>query len=348
MREQTPSAKADTVPIVDLRYDTVSFLSDYGLRDEFVGVVHSVIASLEPQARVIDVGHEIPRHDVRAGGLMLARSAQYLKMGVVLAVVDPGVGTDRRALAVEVGDGASVLVGPDNGLLAPAVAMVGGASRVVSLTNEEFHLPSPGPTFDGRDVFAPVAAHLCQGVPLDEFGEMVDPAGLVPGVLPVSELADGEISAEVLWIDTFGNIQINADPDEVASAFGDTVVLRSGGTERLAHRVRSFGDVPTGGVGLLVDSYGLLALVTNRSSAAAELDIHEGDELILVAPDEDGSAPPVSQAVPVALGRKASSPNTNSPIDPDSAHSAGSADSAGSSAGKSSGLDPETESEDHS
>ena len=162
------------------RHDTISFLSDYGIDDEFVGVVHSVLRSIAPHAVIVDVTHGIAAHDVRAGGLALARSAQYLCPGVVLAVVDPGVGTDRRAVAVEVGDGESVLVGPDNGLLAPAVAMVGGADRAVSLTDLTWHLPTPGSTFDGRDVFAPVAAHLATGVDLAELGDQIQPAGLFP------------------------------------------------------------------------------------------------------------------------------------------------------------------------
>src|SRR4051812_25740095 len=152
------------------RYDTITFLSDYGLTDEFVGVVKSVIRTIAPDVRVIDLTHEIEPHDIRGGGLALARSAQYLAPGIVLAVVDPGVGTPRRAIAIEVGEGQSFLVGPDNGLLAPAVAMVGGADRAVELTNDEYHLPAPGPTFAGRDIFAPVAAHLALGVPLEEFG----------------------------------------------------------------------------------------------------------------------------------------------------------------------------------
>ena len=114
-------------------YDTISFLSDYGTVDEFVGVVHSVIHQLAPGTTVIDVSHHVPAHDVRAGGLTLARAAQYLAPGVVLAVVDPGVGTARRAVAIEVGDGGAVFIGPDNGLLAPAVAMVGGATRAESV-----------------------------------------------------------------------------------------------------------------------------------------------------------------------------------------------------------------------
>src|SRR5438270_11969676 len=119
------------------RFTTVSFLSDYGLADEFVGVVHSVIRSVAPEITVVDVPHRVPRHDVRAGGLALVRAVQYLAPGVVLAVVDPGVGTDRRAVAVEVGDGEACFVGPDNGLLASAVSMIGGATRAVELTNPE-------------------------------------------------------------------------------------------------------------------------------------------------------------------------------------------------------------------
>ena len=165
-------------------YDTISFLSDYGHADEFVGVVHSVIAAIAPHVRVVDVTHGVAACDIRAGGLALARAAQYLLPGVVLAVVDPGVGTSRRPVAVEVGDGASVLVGPDNGLLAPAVALVGGAGRAVELAGGDYRLeaqPELGSTFDGRDVFAPAAAHLCCGVPLSALGPPIDPATLMPG-----------------------------------------------------------------------------------------------------------------------------------------------------------------------
>ena len=155
------------------RYETITFLSDYGLADEFVGVVKSVVRSIAPDVTVIDLTHDVEPHDVRGGGLTLARSAQYLVPGVVLAVVDPGVGTPRRGIAIEVGDGQSILVGPDNGLLAPAVAMVGGADRAVALDNPEYQLPAPGPTFAGRDVFAPAAAHLCNGVDREEDGGIV-------------------------------------------------------------------------------------------------------------------------------------------------------------------------------
>jgi S-adenosyl-L-methionine hydrolase (adenosine-forming) len=271
-----------------LRYSTISFLSDYGLEDEFVGIVRSVVRSIAPDVAVIDVTHAVAPHDVRAGGLALARSAQYLCPGVVLAVVDPGVGSSRRAVAIEVGDGVSVLVGPDNGLLAPAVAMVGGATAAFELTNDEFHLPAPGPTFAGRDVFAPVAAHLCNGVPLREMGRELDPGELVPGVLPLSRVEDGAIVGEVLWVDRFGNLQLNVDPDELVP-FGSKLKLRFAGGERTADLAPSYADVRAGGVGLVVDSYGLVSIAADRGSAADELRLHAGSEVTLVPSTDDDS-----------------------------------------------------------
>lgn len=281
------------------RYDTISFLSDYGTHDEFVGVVHSVIRSLSPAVRVVDVTHHVPAYDVRAGALTLARSAQYLAPGVVVAVVDPGVGTERRRVAVEVGDGASILVGPDNGLLAPAVAMVGGATRAVELTNREYHLVAPGPTFDGRDVFAPVAAHLCNGVPLDEIGTDVDPATLLPTVIPLTREVDGGLEAEVLWIDGFGNAQLNVDPDELAS-FGDVVRVECDDVSRVAKRVEAFADLGVGEVGLVVDSYGLVALAADRESAAQMLKLSGGDAIRLEPIDDDAPSR-ADVTVPVQL-----------------------------------------------
>jgi len=271
-------------------FDTVSFLSDYGLADEFVGVVKAVIRAIAPAAKVIDVSHEVAPHDVRAGSLVLARSIQYLPPGVVLAVVDPGVGTSRRALAVEVGgddgpDDRSVLIGPDNGLLAPAVALAGGARRAVALTNEEWHLAAPGPTFAGRDIFGPAAAHLCAGVELDELGEPVDPFTLVPGLIPLSREEKGGVEGEVLWVDRFGNAQLNIGPDEI-DTMGSPIVVRIGERTRSAARVSSFAELSTGQVGLVVDSYGLLAVALDQRSAAAELALGPGD-LVRLEPTGD-------------------------------------------------------------
>ena len=149
------------------RNPTISFLSDFGTKDEFVGVVKSVIHSLAPNSKLIDITHEIKAHDIRSGGLTLARSAQYLDRGIILAIVDPGVGGSRKEVAIEVNGGDYVFVGPDNGLLPPAVAMLGESTRAVELTNSKFHLPSLSSRFGGRDIFAPVAAHLTLGIPLD-------------------------------------------------------------------------------------------------------------------------------------------------------------------------------------
>jgi len=284
-------------------YDTITFLTDYGRTDEFVGVVHSVIRSIAPAAHIIDLTHDIAPYDVRAAGLLLARSAPWLCPGVVLAVVDPGVGTERRAIAVEVGDGASVLVGPDNGLLAPAVAMCGGATRAVELANDEYHLESPGPTFAGRDVFAPAAAHLCTGVDLAELGPEVDPITLFPGVLPVTREEDGGLVAEVLWVDRFGNAQLNVDPDEVEH-LGDRVGLRFNGDLRTGVRAETYGEVKVGEIGLVVDSYGLLSIVVDQRAAATELGLGAGTEVVLLELDDDEAPPGAGSATPVELGRR--------------------------------------------
>jgi len=264
-------------------HDTISFLSDYGLADEFVGVVTSVIRSIAPHVGVVDITHNVPAHDVRAGSLALVRSVQYLAPGVVLAVVDPGVGTARRAVAVEVGDGEGVLVGPDNGLLAPAVALVGGAGRAVELTNGEFQLPAPGPTFAGRDVFGPAAAHLCNGVDLAELGPEVDPITLRPGILPLSRQEEDKLVGEVLWVDRYGNAQLNVDPAEIES-FGDRVTLRWGLDQvRTAVRAVTYGALKAGEIGLVVDSYGLVSVALDRASAADQLHLRPGDAVTLEA-----------------------------------------------------------------
>jgi S-adenosylmethionine hydrolase len=289
------------------RYDTISFLSDYGHDDEFVGVVKSVIRSIAPDATVIDITHQVAPYDVRGGSLTLARSAQYLCPGVVIAVVDPGVGGERRSIAVEVGDGISVLIGPDNGLLAPAVGLVGGASRAVELTNDDYQLAAPGPTFAGRDIFAPAAAYLCQGIDLLELGNAIDPAGLLPGVMPLSHIDDdGALAAEVLWIDRYGNAQLNVDPDDVAT-FGERMRLRVAGGSRTARRAATYHEIGPGEVGLVIDSYGLLSIVADRRSAAAELGLEAGTALHLEAFDDSQEGDnPGGVTTRVEIGRRSS------------------------------------------
>jgi S-adenosylmethionine hydrolase len=284
-------------------YDTVTFLSDYGLDDEFVGIVKSVIRDIARHVTVIDLTHGIPPHDVRAGALTLARSVQYVASGVVLAVVDPGVGTERRAVAVEVADGEGVLVGPDNGLLAPAVAMAGGAGRAVVLENAEYQLAAPGATFAGRDVFAPAAAHLCNGVDLTELGDAVDPALLLPGTVPLARHEDGGIAAEVLWVDRFGNAQLNLGAEDL-EPWGDRIRLRVGDATRVATVTHSYGDIGPGALGLVVDSYGLLAVGLDRQSAADALGLGAGDAVRLEPLEEDDVPTTVATPLPLPQRRR--------------------------------------------
>lgn len=283
------------------RYDTVSLLTDYGLVDEFVGVVKAVIRDVAPHAQMIDLTHQIAPFDVRAGSLALARCISYVPSGVVLGVVDPGVGGTRKAIAVEVADGEGVLVGPDNGLLAPAVAMAGGSGRAVSLTNDEYHLQSHGATFAGRDIFAPVVGHLCNGVDLAELGELIDADELMPGMVPLPRQEGEALVGEVLWVDHFGNCQLNIGPEEIAG-WGPQVQVVSGETTRVATRQHTFSDVASGSVGLVIDSCGMLAVVLDQRSAATELGIGPGDPVTLapLSPAQRGQshqAPGVTSTV---------------------------------------------------
>lgn len=277
------------------RYDTVSMLTDYGLVDEFVGVVKAVIRDIAPHVQTIDLTHQIAPFDVRAGSLALARCISYVPSGIILAVVDPGVGGNRKSIAIEVADGEGVFVGPDNGLLAPAIAMAGGAGRAVVLTNEEYHLQSHGATFAGRDIFAPVVGHLCNGVDVAELGDMIDPDALLPGMVPLSRQEPEGLVGEVLWVDHFGNCQLNVGPDEIAD-WGAKVSISFGESQRVATRHHTFAAVATGAIGLVVDGCGMLALVLDQRSAAADLGIGPGDQITL-APLEVGTTTGVTSPV---------------------------------------------------
>jgi S-adenosylmethionine hydrolase len=186
-------------------------------------------------------------------------------------------------VAVEVGDGEAIFVGPDNGLLAPAVSMTGGAGRAVELTAEAYQLAAPGPTFAGRDIFAPAAAYLAQGVDLAELGPAVDPLSLRPGLVPLPRLEGGGLETEVLWVDRFGNVQLNVGPDEV-DAMGDRVAVRWGEEFRIANRVDAYEGIGTGQLGLILDSYGLMALALERASAGEQLGLKAGDQVTLKLP----------------------------------------------------------------
>lgn len=294
------------------RYDTICLLTDYGLVDEFVGVVKAVLADLAPHTSTIDLTHDVAPFDVRAGSLTLARASTYLPEGIVVAVVDPGVGTHRKGIAIEVAGGAGVFVGPDNGLLAPAVAIVGGAERVVELTNRAYQLDSPGPTFAGRDVFAPAAAHLANGVDLSELGPSLDPSLLIPGLVALPRLEGDELHAEVLWVDRFGNCQLNVGPDDV-DALGTPISVGVTATDAttdqiVVHRVRTFADLGPGRIGAVVDSTGMIALAANQRSAASEIGLAAGDSVVIGRLDPHDRPASAPRATGVTLGRRSGTP----------------------------------------
>src|SRR5689334_1959762 len=188
----------------------ITFLSDYGLDDAFVGVVHGVIARIAPAVRVIDVCHEIAPQDVEAGATTLASAVEYLPVAVHLGIVDPGVGTSRRGVAVLTAQG-SITVGPDNGVAALAWEELGGPVKAHRIDNAALWLPNPSKTFHGRDVFAPVAAHLASGVALSDVGEEVDVETLVGIELRDPTVDDDHVHGEVRSVDHFGNLSLNLD-----------------------------------------------------------------------------------------------------------------------------------------
>jgi S-adenosylmethionine hydrolase len=263
----------------------ITFLSDYGYEDEFAGVCRAAIARIAPEARLIDLTHGVPRHDVRRGALTLADALPYAPAGVHLAVVDPGVGTERRAVAIRVATEDRVLVGPDNGLLWPAVQALGGALEVVDLDRSPFRLEPVSATFHGRDLFAPAAAALALGAALAEVGHAVETGSLVRLDLPSSRSEPDRLAVEVLHLDRFGNATLNAGARDLAGGTlrpGHALSIEVAGRSLGATFARTFADVGEGGVIVFEDSSGRLALAVNRGSAAEMLEVAPGDEVAIV------------------------------------------------------------------
>ena len=244
----------------------VTFLTDYGLRDDFAGVCHGVIARIAPRARILDITHGVARHDVRSGALILRRAVPFMPAGVHLAVVDPQVGGRRRALALRCAAQDRLLVGPDNGLLAPLAERLGGVLEAVDIGRSPLRLEPLSASFHGRDVFAPVAAHLASGTPLADCGEPLDPAQLVALELPQARVEQDSIVAHVLTVDYYGNVALDVEHDELAASglrLGREVVVNG----RPALHAVTFSDVPAGGLVLYEDGYGVLSVAVNRGSA---------------------------------------------------------------------------------
>ena len=254
----------------------VSFTTDYGTSDGFVAICKGVLAMIAPDVTVLDVSHEVPPQDVRRGAAVLAQAVPWLPPAVHLAVVDPGVGTDRRGVAVVTPRG--ILVGPDNGLLVPAADALGGATAAYALTEAAYQLPEVSRTFHGRDVFAPVAGHLCAGVPPHRLGPAVPPDRLDRLPAPRLAVTAGALRAEVLTVDAFGNLQLAATAaDLTAAGLRDRATVHVGATSRPASVGGTFADVAVGALVVLVDSAGRVAVAVNRGSAAAELAARDGD-----------------------------------------------------------------------
>ena len=261
----------------------ITFLSDFGLQDDFVGTCHGVIATIAPDARVIDVTHGVRPGHVLQGALVLANTLPYMPVGVHLAVVDPGVGGSRRALALRDGEG-RLYVGPDNGLLLPAAERFGGVDQAHELANPEYSLQPVSRTFHGRDLFSPAAAHLAAGVALEELGPPVGSDELVRLDVPQPEVGHNRIRAVALAVDRFGNVALNLRREHLEPAelpAGTRLELTCRGERFYAVFARTFADAARGSLILYEDSYGSLALAVSRGSAAELLRIEEGGEIVL-------------------------------------------------------------------
>jgi S-adenosyl-L-methionine hydrolase (adenosine-forming) len=258
----------------------ITFLSDFGLTDDFVGTCHGVMKRIAPEAQIIDITHGIPPQAILQGALVLANTIGFMPVGVHLAIVDPGVGGPRRPLVLRDG-GSRIYVGPDNGLLLPAASRM-GITAAHELANPDFALETISRTFHGRDLFSPAAAHLARGAALEELGPPIDPESLVRLDLPELVIADGAITATFLYLDSFGNIALNLTRDDVEGLgilSGTRVELELEGERYYAVMARTFADARAGDVILYEDSYKNMSLAISRGSAARMLHATPGQEI---------------------------------------------------------------------
>lgn len=266
-------------------FDCLSLLTDFGLDDGFVAACHGVASRIAPGIRIIDITHLVPPGDVRRGAAVLAQTLPYLPRGVHVAVVDPGVGTARRAVAVRAGE--HILVGPDNGVLSWAVGAAGGASSAYELTNDELWVHPVSQTFHGRDVFTPVAAHLATGTHIGAVGAPLDVAGLVTLPAPASRVRDGEVEGEVVSVDRFGNVQLSitaADMTSLGIGPGGRVTVRGADWQASAPYLGTFAAAGAGELVVFTDSAGLVSLAVNAGDAARRLGLSPGAAVRLAVP----------------------------------------------------------------
>jgi S-adenosyl-L-methionine hydrolase (adenosine-forming) len=262
----------------------ITFLSDYGYEDEFAGVCRAVITQIAPEAPLIDLTHGVARQDVRQGAVALANALPSCPPGVHLAVVDPGVGSARRAVAVATVDEDRFLVGPDNGLLSRALDRLGGATEAVDIARSPFRLEPLSATFHGRDLFAPVAGHLALGARLEEAGEPIDPGSLEALELPEPEIGPDQVVAHAIHRDAYGNVTLNLDASMLADGplrQGERLEVRAPDGRFEALWARTFAEVGPADVLLFEDSSGALALAVSGGSAAGLMNLGQDGEVTL-------------------------------------------------------------------
>lgn len=303
-RETVTTPAAATRGVTGRARPFISLLSDFGLRDPSAGIMRAVVAAIAPSAVVVDLAHDVDKFAIRDGALLLWSAVPYLPVGAHVGVVDPGVGTERRGIAVQVARG-DFLVGPDNGLLMPAAARLGGITRAHLLENPRFSLPEVSSSFHGRDVFAPAAAHLVDGVSIEDLGRAVDPRRLLPLEWPRPSILPGRLRSHVIYVDTFGNVKLSALAEDLVAAvadlrFGESLMLTLGddglgpgsaGPGIAVTWARTFGDVPAQAPLLTSDSYGRVTLALHQGSAAAALGVSPDMAVAISRPSARRPAP---------------------------------------------------------
>ena len=263
----------------------IALATDFGYKDPYVGVMKAVIKSINPEAEIIDLTHGIERHNVLEAAVVIAVSAKYFPTGTIfVVVVDPGVGGPRRAILIETTN--YVLIGPDNGCLT-LLASIDGVKRVFDISSSKYRLPEVSYTFHGRDVFAPVAAWVSRGVPLEEVGEEIEYGSLVKlsASLPRIHAEKGVIEGEVLYVDVFGNVMTNItvrDLKALSLSYGRTLKIHVDGKEHCCVFEKSFSVVPVGELACYVNSWGYLEIAINRGNAAEYLNAKAGKQLRVV------------------------------------------------------------------
>ena len=272
-----------TANILSLMKNIISFASDFGISDGSVGVVKGVINRIDPDLKINDISHDIPPQNIKYGSLLLMRAIQYIPPGVLLAVVDPGVGTERKPVAIQTEWG--IMVGPDNGLLNLACATVGGAQKAYLLENEDWIIPSEGNTFHARDIFSPFAAGLASSqLSIEECGEEVDLMNLQQYLIPLTEKKENEVKGEVMWIDHYGNCQTNISPEELSDLdknIGDVISLNINNQEIKTTWVSNYQEEGVNQLAIVTDSWGMISIFSRNKNAGEILDIQDGEKVTI-------------------------------------------------------------------